>query len=246
MLLKTKRAILICFSVFCLTNSCNEEEEKFELINKLRAVGIKADKPIVSGVDTVNLEIVAVLPTGKSIETIEPFIDETVQDFLRLTINLQDGETYTEKGALTLYTKNATVETSAIAPNILTQLNGVAKLRYGVRLVSEGEEEIIISDILSVASDDPSLQWTAPNLSVVSPNDTEQLNQPYNLKAEIERPQDERIKSLWFISSGVVKNSQALATEWSEAELGEQTLIIAIYPQRSRFFDYQIRQVTVQ
>ena len=226
--------------------SCNDEEEKFELVSKLRAVGVKADKPIVTGVETVTLEIVAVLPAGKTIDTVEPFVDDTVQDFLRLTISLQDGETYTEKGALTLYTKNATVDTTAIPAEVLTQLNGVAKLRYGVRLVSEGEEEIMVGDILSVAAEDPALQWTAPSLTVDTPGDTDQIQQPYTLKSQVDKPQDERIKSLWFISSGTVKNSLALETEWNEAAAGDQTILIAIFPQRSRFFDYQVRQVTVQ
>ena len=226
--------------------SCNDEEEKFELVNKLRGVGIRADKPIVSGVETVNLEFVALLPAGKTVDTIEPFIDDTVQDFQRLSISLQDGETYTEKGALTVYTKTATVETGNIPPELLAQLNGVAKLRYGIRLVSEGEEEIMVGDILSVAGDDEALAWTAPTLSVEAPSDTEQLSQPFNLKSQVEKPQDERIKSLWFISSGIVKNSLALETEWSEAAAGEQTVLIAIFPQKSRFFDYQVMQVTVQ
>ncbi|MFK7822571.1 MAG: hypothetical protein AB8G05_00315 [Oligoflexales bacterium] len=246
MILKFTLIILVCIPFAGILGSCNDEEEKFELVNKLRAVGIKADKPIVSGVDTVSLEIVAVLPAGKTIDTVEPFVDDTVQDFLRLTINLQDGETYTEKGALTIYTKSATVDTTAIPPSVLTQLNGVAKMRYGVRLVSEGEEEIIIGDILSVAADDPALQWTAPSLTVDTPGDTEQIPQPYTLKSQVEKPQAERIKSLWFISSGTVKNSLALETEWSEAIAGEQTIVIAIFPQKSRFFDYQVLQVTVQ
>ncbi|NRA45727.1 MAG: hypothetical protein HRU09_12290 [Oligoflexales bacterium] len=244
-----KNALLLLFvsiPILALMGSCDDDEEKFELVNKLRAVGIKADKPIVTGVDTVNLEIVALLPAGKTIDTVEPFVDDTVSSFLRLTINLQDGETYTEKGALTVYSKTATVDTSAIPGELLEQLNGVAKLRYGVRLVSEGEEEIIVGDILSVVADDEALQWTAPSLSVEAPGDTEAIGQPFTLKSQIEKPQDERIKSLWFISSGTVKNSQALETEWTEAATGDQTVLIAIFPQKSRFFDYQALQVTVQ
>ena len=41
------------FLIICLlVLSCNEDEDRFEVINKLRGVGIRADKPVVSGAST--------------------------------------------------------------------------------------------------------------------------------------------------------------------------------------------------
>ena len=235
--------LLVAVLILC---GCDDDGDKYELINKLRGVGIDMQPPIVSGAQSVEIEIVAALPKGQTISSVSVYQDQQVDVTWATTISLAAEDRYTEKGPLTIFTKSASVQVPAVESALLEQLNGVAKMRIGFKLVSGSEEEILVADILSVAAGDESLTWTSPNLTVDSPKDGDSLSVPYDLQSTLVKNREERVKTVWFISSGTLENSLALDTQWKDAEVGEQTLIKAMYAQESRFFSYQALQVQVQ
>lgn len=232
------------FLIICLlVLSCNEDEDRFEVINKLRGVGIRADKPVVSGASTVNLEIIALLPAGLTVDSSEIYIsDRTLKD-LQLLITLNNDATHTQHGALTLYQQTATVSVPEVSKAYLAAFNGVVKLRYGVRLKAGSEEEIMVGDIISVAEGSEALSWGAHTINVETPANGGTVSETVNLKAVLTKASDEIVKASWFVSSGKVKNPKSLDTEWEEVGGGDQTVLLAVYPKKSRFFSYEIRSV---
>ncbi|MCB9228902.1 MAG: hypothetical protein H6618_04755 [Deltaproteobacteria bacterium] len=229
-----------------LSLSCNRDDDPPERVNKLRGVGIRADSPVVSGAAVVGLEIVALLPSERNISLSEAYLDEETPEALRLTMTLNEDGNLSSYGALSLYRQTGTVSVPAPTAAISEAMNGVVRFRYGVRLrADDGKEEVMLGDVLSVAADSEALGWTAHQLTLDSPDEGNGRQAPLALKASLTKSVDEPVKLFWYVSSGTIKSPVAPETEWRDAAPGEQTLLLAIYPKKSRFFQWEIRRITI-
>lgn len=236
--------LCLALCLFSLFNAaCKEDEDRFEVVQKLRGIGVKADKPVVSGASTVNLEIIALIPAGQSVDSAEVYISERTLKALQLQMVLNNDATHTQHGALNLFQQTATVTVPEVSKEYLAAFNGVVKLRYGVRLKAGSEEEIMVGDIISVPENSEALSWSAHTIAIDTPASGGDVTQTVNLKAVLTKSTDEPVKASWFVSSGKVKNPKSFDTEWQEVGGGDQTVLLAIYPKKSRFFSYEIRSV---
>ena len=71
-------------------------------------------------------------------------------------------------------------------------------------------------------------------------------DQEYRLGRQLTKEQEETLKVTWFVSSGKLKNRTAKETKWLEAEKGEQTILFAIYPRKSQFFNWTAKKVIIE
>jgi hypothetical protein len=131
-----------------------------------------------------------------------------------------------------------------IPPTALPSSTGVVRVRYGFVARNSTDEEKIVGDFNVVSEDHEAMSWTAPKTTL------EELapvvaGSEVKLTALIEKTQEETIKPIWFVSSGKLKNYQSRETTWTEFASGPQSVILAVFPNKSKFFSIHPVAVTV-
>ncbi|MBI2602467.1 MAG: hypothetical protein HYW48_05365 [Deltaproteobacteria bacterium] len=244
------RLISLCLLSALVIGGCGEDEERFEKVDKLRGIGIKAVPSITEASSTgeapklVSLTVYAVLPKGQEVTSFDSYTDEQGTFSIPTSVSISLPPSYEDLGPLRLVTLMATTVVPEVKQETIDAFNGVVRFRYGLKLVSGSDEEIVVGDYLVVAKDHAALQWQKPDLQIVEPAGTVS-GSPVKLLATVSKQQDEPVKVIWFVSSGKVKNLQAHDTEWEEPELGTQALIFAAFPRRSAKFELVYKTVEI-
>ncbi len=232
--------------------ACDEEEDRFEVVNKLRAIGVKAEPGITSpsGDETklVNLTVYALLPEGGEIDSIAPYSDEGSGFSLpAVGVTISDDQSaYEELARLRLASFPATIPVPTADNLDFEAFNDVVRFRFGVTITSGAESENVVNDFLVVPEDDESLNLQVPSITIVKPANGESLTKgaEVDIEAGIEKG-DENIKIGWYVSGGKVENRRAKETKWTVPdETGSHTLLVGIYSSKTRTFSYQ--SITVE
>lgn len=256
-----KKIILIILNFFLLfLINCGDEDSRPELVDKFKALGVKANPPVITGSESASnlkkviLTIYTLLLKDQTITSVKAFKDEGAQFSIpldpetgALTI-LESSADYTDLGPLKLYSIQAE---ALVPPKIaipLAQYNGVAKIRYGIQLTdSLGEREDVVGDFLVVAEGDESLSWVenTPSIEFLKPEKDSgfKSGEDLDIQVKVDKPRDETIKVGWFVSSGKVKNFRDNTTKWEEPSSGEQILLATVYAPKSRFFDFIYKKI---
>lgn len=248
----TAYSLLLISMIFNL--SCRDDDDRFERIDKLRAIGVKTNTPIVSSskegeaAKSVELTFYLALPKGEVIDSFESAeIDPGIFYVPQSVEVLSNSLTYEEYAGLDLASFKATMEVPLIEESLFVSSRGVVRLRYSVLVKSKTESEKIIGDVRVVRDDDPALNWSSHALSLNSPDaSTIKQEDEVSLTGTLTKSQDELVKVIWFVSSGEVENLQALNTTWSKQDTGNQTILLSIFPRKSLFFDFIVKDVTVE
>lgn len=235
---------------------CGDMENRPEVVNKLRTVGVKVSKTIFDKTDSASTsfqtEAVVLLPKDVKIKSVTSFRDPRSQFYLYSELQIDEtSETYLTLGPLSLFTVKATGILPFVNEDLLRSFNGVANIRYGMQIRSEdNEEENIVGDIIFVAEDSPAISWKGKNplITLAEPSDDTSLTsgETIKIRANITKPIDDLYKISWFVSAGEVKNYRSSTTEWLLPEPGEHLLLVAVHATRSRKFDYTYKQVKIQ
>lgn len=254
---KAKLALLV---LSLLNGSCSDEENRPELVDKLKAIGVKANPAISTGSSPseskkVRLTVYVLLLKEQTISSVTAFKDDSSKFSIpldpslgELTI-LTETASYSDFGPLKLYSieAEALVPQAALIP--FKAYNGVAKIRYGIQIIdSLGEREDIVGDFLLLEEGDENLAWndSTPSIAFVKPEKDSGFSPGTDLdiQVKITKPRDEVIKVGWFVSSGKVKNFRDNTTVWEEPGSGEQALFVTVYAPKSKFFDFVQKKIT--
>lgn len=181
-------------------------------------------------------------------------------DIGTLTVEIDIDPNYVQvdtTGPLDLYEIAATVTfpvRPAVLPEELVELinsTGI-RFRYGVSVLAGGERENIIGDIFWInpsATDNQAVACVGnnPRLTAVTPASGSVLPAgDIDLSATVEgNTCGERLKVIWFTSQGEVENPRKLTTTWKETNAGAAQVIVALLPQTSRRFSYQVLDLTL-
>jgi hypothetical protein len=241
------RIFLTILTAGFLGIACNGDEERYEVVNKLRALGVSST-PTVSAPSTsespknVTLTAWAALPKDQSVSA-DAFID-TKTPFstpVNVTIN-PTSAIIEERGPLQIYKISATFIVPSEELLFFSETAGSARVRYGIKLATDGEEEKIVGDYLVFPEGADELSWTNPTLDVTSPTEGGTTDGTVDLEVNIVDNNDEPIRVGWFASDGEIKNRLAAVTEW-EPGSGNQTIIATARGRKSGGFSLQVISV---
>lgn len=232
--------------------ACDEEDDRFERVQKLRGLGVQTS-PFITAPPTdspINIDIIlyGMLPLGTQVDSVSEFDDENSFYSLQGPITIDQGsQAYTDYSNLRIFSVNASMTLPVVPDTLLDAFNDVVRIRYGITLTSGSESENIIGDVTVVPLGDEALGWQAPTFNVLKPEENASLSAgEIELEAEISKGTDEEVKVVWFVTSGKVENPRDKKTTWKEMEPGQHTVIFAIYPRKTRAFDFVVRNVTIQ
>jgi hypothetical protein len=212
----------------------NDDEDRFEQINKLRAIGVSAVPVTVQPTTSINtpvtadLTIYAVVPLGQTI-SIEPYTDPQPSILPQLSVGLTSGsEKYVDYTAFRLYSVNARVVIPSSVP--IPPKPGFARLKYGVVMRSGDEEEKVIGNLLVYPPGSQELSWQAPSAEIAAPPaGALEAGGSIDLKANLVSPNaGENLRVSWFVSSGKVQNRRAKETKWQDPKTGTQTVMVTV------------------
>jgi hypothetical protein len=235
---------------------CGGTEDPFERLTKLRGIGVKAS-PVVSQPSTdatpqsVQLTVYAALPAGKTadVEAYEDVVAPNVAKIAKADIIIdQASKQYDDYNGIRVLSFNATVKIPNQATFFTDPTNPIRnQIRYGFKLSSESEEEIIVGNHLVVPSDDTRLSLKDPTIAIDTPSDTADVKKDEDVKlvATVSNPNKEQVKVGWFVTSGEITNRRAKSTLWNKFETGAQTVIVTAHGKDSKGFAMSVVQVTV-
>jgi hypothetical protein len=249
--------------------SCGDDEDRQEVVNKLRAVGVSAEPGIIVyspnqlASNAIDLKAFFLLPKDKSLSSFTTFVDTSSKFSLPSPTKIVDKEIYcnekieekyTDLGPLKLcYIKALTTVPESLNFGILKKFNGVVKMRYGFDIKEDKEQELIVGDYIVVTSDSKATSWKNHSVKISLPTneitlDSSKETNEINIKATITKSFEEEVKVGWFISSGKVENFRAADTKWllESSDKGEQTIVLGLYGTKSNFFTLDARKVVVK
>ncbi len=230
---------------------CNEDQERYETIEKLRAIGA-ATLPVVSEPSTeaapkiVTITVFAAVPLGQTV-TAEPYDDAAAVNLVSFPVTIVPGsEVYEEHATFRIFSVQAT---QFVPPNsvFLSPLGTppYVKLRYGIRLVAGDESENVVGSSLIYPAGSPQLARLAPTIAITKPTDAD-VSGTEDLEATITDPENENMRVGWFASDGPIKNRRAKTTEWETPGAGPATLIVTIRGRDTGAFAFKVLEVNVQ
>ena len=232
---------------------CGDEEDRFEVVNKLRGVGLDIDPPIEGVSLTATTGSVRritgylLLPLQQSIDSVESYKDPQPGFSVALDATVTAGSvSATTIGALQLITFSATATIPITANAAVIAAEGPVRFRIGFRVRSGSEEELLVGDMIAVPPGNEALGWQPPTVDITSPAEGAALTagQVVDLKASVTESVEETVKARWFVSSGEIKNFQGKETTWENMSSGTQTVVFAAHPRKT--WKFSIRHRTVQ
>ena len=200
-------------SILFLTTFCDEEEDRQEVVNKLRAIGIKVEPQSRVTLDTksVDLTAYALVPKGELV-TVQNYEDPGASKFSQSLITVVDPNSiqYQDLANFQIVSVQAKASLPFLPPILFEYGQGVIRARYGLRMESGVESENMVGDILIVEKDSEALDWEQPTVEILQPTkDTEfKAGQTIEIEAkfnDVALRKDLRSKVGWYVSGGKVK-----------------------------------------
>ena len=242
------RIILAFISMVAL--ACNRgDEEKFETISKLRALGVATDPiglvPSTDGaIQTAQMKFFVAAPLGATVQY-EPYQDDRARYALPIELVIDtDSEKIGDYAKFSIHQVNAVLSLPATALVPIPPDPGFARIRYGLRARSGAEEELIVGTLVLYANQETRPAYEPLSVAIDSPLEVTALGEQTNLQATIDNKNSENIKIGWLVSSGTVKNRRAKSTLWLDSAAGQQTVVVTVRGMKSGSFAYAVRDVT--
>lgn len=225
-----------------LLAACNEDQERYEKIDKLRAIGVEVT-PIAavpspgSTPSITSLNLYVVQPTDTSLN-VASYSDPEADSALFIdSVISSDAPEKTDLNGLFLYKIKANVAIPSAELLPIPPEPGFARLTYGITASAGEETENIIGRILVYAPNDEKTTWTQPNVTLHEPADGATLSPgEIDIKASIESDYSEEWRVSWFVSDGKLSNRRAKETKWETPGSGDHTLILTVRGLNSNTF----------
>lgn len=234
--------------VSSLVMGCSGDDDRFETLSKLRGLGVGFDQVMMKATDveqTVTATIHAVTPEKTEIE-IDVF-DDSEDAFFEEVQSLElvnDTAAYQDFSKIRYFTINATFKVPS--KSRIRFIDGAKQYRYGFRLRSGAEEEIMIGKfpVVHPDSDDGKKNWIAPTLSIASPGTKKKLAKGSEidivLTSKVVHGEDSKLG--WFTSEGKIENRRSASTKWETGGESKQVLIATLRTKRSRAFAIKVQE----
>lgn len=230
--------------------ACNGgDEEKFETISKLRAMGVSAD-PIgliaasEAATQTAKMTFYVVAPLGATVQY-EPYQDERARYAIPIDLAVDaSSEKVTDYAKFSIHQVNAVLSVPAAGLIPIPANPGFARIRYGLRATSGSEEEVIVGTLILYANSENRPAYEPLGVAIDAPLDVATFGDQTNLQATIDNKNGENVKVGWLVSSGTVKNRRAKSTQWQDVASGQQTVVVTVRGMKSGSFAYAVRDVT--
>lgn len=244
------RRLSICWLISILFTSCGDDSERFEVINKLRVIGVSPN-PVLShsGSSSVRITVYALAPKDVTI-TADTFTDSVRDSYAESgeTSIVTGSETYQQLAALQLYTVQADVSLPATPPDQLSLVRGFKTISYHVKLnlkENSADEEKVVGNLVSYLNSADTPQVQPPQLAIVAPSSATIAAGKSPIQATLEKTFDEPYRISWFSDSGKLKSRRSLSTEW-EIEAGTHTLVVTARGRKTGAFAISTKDVTVE
>jgi hypothetical protein len=251
---KNSRIFMFLFLTTTVLTACNAGDERYEVVTKLRALGVEADPFVtapspIGNPTTATLTFLAAVPPDQTV-TAETFSDENSQFSKAIPLTLVAGsESYEDREKFRIFSVKATTTIPAADSVLIPKLPGFVTFRYGMKLTSEGgEEEKIVGNIVVFSNDKEELAWkdTPPSVQIDNLTAGQTVGEHVDLKGQILSSNDEKFKISWFVSSGEVKNKRAAETSWDKIAKGPQTIILTARGKTTAAFAWAAVDVIVE
>lgn len=230
--------------------ACNQDEDnRFERIQKLRALGVASTPTVLipngsDGSQPMKLSFYVAAPIGSSLQY-EAYEDEKSRFALPIKLEIAaDSEKKTDYANFSIYQIDATLTPPPAAIVAIPPDQGFVRLRYGLKVTSAGEEEIIVGNAVLYANGDARPDYQPLAVEIVTPENQTQLSKDASLEANINNPNSEDVKIGWFVSSGTVKNRRARITTWQNIASGTQTVIVTVRGLKSGAFAFDVHEIS--
>jgi hypothetical protein len=242
---------LLLLALAWASQACNEDEARYEVIDKLRGLGVAA-APLVATPSTgasqhsVTLTFHAAVPLGETV-TAEPYVDDASKYAFPVPLQIVAGSAkYQDLAAFRHYSVQATVAVPTAAALAIPADPGFQRIRYGLVLRSGSEEEKIVGNFAVYPEGATEADWEAPTAEVSAPASGTTVSGEEDLKATIANSIGEPIRVAWFVSAGEVLNRRAKETTWDTGGSGPQTVIFTARGRRSGAFVMRAIDVVVE
>ncbi len=232
------------FVIFSLFGCGPQDGERQEQLTKLRALGVKAQKPVLAPGETGKLTFYLALPLGKQASFIT-FIDRESL----YSLPIQDLEISENSQAYTDFQSFRTflVEASFVVPaasilGFTGKADDVARLRYGVEFSSDSEVEKVVGDVIVRPVGASEQSFKNPEVEILGPS-TYAAEAELSLKGSVVNLNHENLRLAWFVGGGEVQNRRALETSWKTGKEGKRTVVFTARGVESRGFGIHIRDL---
>lgn len=235
----------VLFGVLLFTSCSDDNADRPELINKLRAIGVEQNPVNSKPGDTVNLTFYLAGPSLQQL-TSTVLTDSDMRYGVALPVLPIDAAPVEKVvGPISVYTYRATL----IVPqnevvNLAIAKQGFARIRYDVKFSAGSDSETVVGDSIIYAAGSPQLEWKAPEITITKPSATANSG-IIDLDGTIGSSANETNKVGWFVSSGKVKSRRAKTTSWTDTSAGSQAVIMTARGVKSGAFSIKYQDVTI-
>ena len=238
---------LILTSVATLA-ACQKEDDRQEVINKLRPLGVGSNPVIPTPGQAVTLTFHTATPIGSAVSyelvtgvdrytpglpiNVIAFGADTTQDYASFAYHKVDG-------------------TFVIPPEakLLIGPGQSLRLRYAVKVATSTETMTVVGDVIVFGTGSPEAGWAGITATITQPVGDLGPKSKATLAADLVMPttHGEEYKSGWFVGGGEVKNRRARSTEWLTPDgPGTYTIAYSAHGKKTKAFAIALKDVIVQ
>ncbi|MCX6108439.1 MAG: hypothetical protein NTZ90_02400 [Proteobacteria bacterium] len=218
------------------TFACNGDADRYEDIQKLRALGVLSDKAVVEPSTTATPQVVtltfyAALPHGDTV-TAEPYQDTaTSSGGTPATLTVNAGTAVVETHAsFDLYHVSGTLNIPPVDALVFRGLDQNATVKYGIKLTTKSSgSQNIVGSVVVYQSGAAQLKSLAaiPTVKITAPAKSAALSGKQDIVAAASTTGAETLRLGWFVNGGEIKNRNAAATTWDPIKTtGAVTLVV--------------------
>jgi hypothetical protein len=251
----SRNSFLVAIALGFLATACSGDDERYEVITKLRGIGVVAD-PYVTGPspqgvkEVAKLKFLALVPPEHQV-TSEALADLPSAYSQRAEVTpVIDSEAYEDHEKFRIFSVDATMPVPAEDEVLIPSDRGFQTFRYGMTLAdpTAGEEEKMVGNLIVFSKDKEELEWKdePPTVSISSLTQNQSVSGEIELKGAVQNSHGEKFKIGWFVSSGEVKNKRAAETTWSKVASGPQTVVMTARGTRTAAFAWAALDVVVE
>ncbi len=215
---------------------CGGKADRYEDIQKLRALGVFSDKPVVQPSTTVTPQVVtltfyAALPHGDTV-TAETYQDTaTSSGGTPATLTVNAGTAAVEAhSSFDLYHVSGTLNIPPVEALVFRGLDRNATVQYGIKLTTKASgSQNIVGSVVVFPAGAPQLTSLAatPTIKITAPAKSAALSGAQDIVATASTTGAETLRLGWFVNGGEIKNRNAAATTWDPVKTtGAVTLVV--------------------
>ena len=221
--------------------ACGGDQDRYEDIQKMRALGVLSDKAVVepstaSAPQTVSLTFYAALPHGDSVTAATYTDDAGSSGGTPAAVVLDQSSAGVDTHAsFNIYHIKGVMTVPGVEALAFKGLDQNATVQYGVKLDSAANgTQIILGNVVVYPSGAEQLKTLGalPTVKITAPAKAAALSDGADISADVATTNSETVRIGWFITGGQIKNRNAAATHWDPKDIAKGTNYLGGYRAR--------------